>query len=141
MVIHVHETQLAMALKGRLQNAYGGLSIACGREEQVDSLSLLIDRSVIVCPLAVHFDIGFIHSPTTTDVRLLSPEGCVQLWGIMNDPPIDGPVIDGEPPFGYPCFTVSIPERVGQIPPYTLEDHILLNMPALEGYCGHGSLS
>jgi hypothetical protein len=41
-------------------------------------------------------------------------------------------VLDREPPFGHQFFNVPITEGVGEIPPHTLEDHILLNMPPLK---------
>jgi len=44
----------------------------------------------------------------------------------MNDLAIDGAVVDGEPMFCHQFFDVPITERIGQIPTYALQDHVVL---------------
>jgi hypothetical protein len=46
-----------------LEEAYGGRLIPLLTQQEIDCLSLLIDRAVEIAPLTLHFDIGFIDSP------------------------------------------------------------------------------
>src|SRR5215470_6557770 len=46
-----------------LEEAYGGRLISILTQQEIDCLSLLIDRAVEIAPLTIHFDIGFIDSP------------------------------------------------------------------------------
>ena len=46
-----------------LEEAYGGRFISILTQQEIDSLALLIDRTVEIAPLTLHFDIGFIDSP------------------------------------------------------------------------------
>jgi hypothetical protein len=45
------------------EEAYGGRFIPIFTQQEVYSLTLLIDRAVEIAPLTIHFDIGFIGSP------------------------------------------------------------------------------
>jgi hypothetical protein len=45
------------------EEAYGGRSIPILTQQEIDCLTLLIDRAVEIAPLTLHFDIGFIDSP------------------------------------------------------------------------------
>ena len=46
-----------------LEEAYGGRFIPVLTQQEIDRLALLIDRTVEIAPLPLHFDIGFIDSP------------------------------------------------------------------------------
>jgi hypothetical protein len=46
-----------------LEEAYGGRFVPIFTQQEVYSLTLLIDRAVEMAPLTLHFDIGFIDSP------------------------------------------------------------------------------
>ena len=46
-----------------LEEAYGGRLISVLSQQEVYSLTFLIDRAVEIAPLTLHFDIGFIDSP------------------------------------------------------------------------------
>ena len=46
-----------------LEEAYGGRLIPVLSQQEIDCLTLLIDRAVEIAPLTIHFDIGFIDSP------------------------------------------------------------------------------
>ena len=45
------------------EEAYGGRLISVLSQQEVYSLTFLIDRAVEIAPLTLHFDIGFIDSP------------------------------------------------------------------------------
>jgi hypothetical protein len=45
------------------EEAYGGRFIPIFTQQEVYSLTLLIDRAVEIAPLTLHFDIGFIDPP------------------------------------------------------------------------------
>src|SRR5262245_66650199 len=46
-----------------LEEAYSGRFISILSQQEIDSLTLFIDRAVEIAPLTLHFDIGFIDSP------------------------------------------------------------------------------
>jgi len=46
-----------------LEEAYGGRFIPILTQQEIYSLTLLVDRAVEIAPLTLHFDIGFIDSP------------------------------------------------------------------------------
>ncbi len=46
-----------------LEEAYGSRFIPILAQQEIDCLTLLIDRAVEIAPLTLHFDIGFIDSP------------------------------------------------------------------------------
>src|SRR5262245_28458168 len=46
-----------------VEEAYGGRFISVLTQQEVYSLTFLIDRAVEIAPLTLHFDIGFIDSP------------------------------------------------------------------------------
>jgi hypothetical protein len=48
-----------------LEEAYGGRFIPVFTQQEVDCLTLIIDRAVEIAPLTIHFDIGFINSPSS----------------------------------------------------------------------------
>jgi hypothetical protein len=45
-----------------LEEAYGGRFISVLTQQEIDCLTLLIDRAIEIAPLPLHFDIGFIGS-------------------------------------------------------------------------------
>ncbi len=85
-------------------------------------------------------NVGFVHSPPIADAILLSPEDSFQLRRVMKDPAIDSAMINGKSTFLHHFFNISITEGVCQIPTNALEDHVVLKMPAFEGYGCHGGL-
>ena len=57
-----------------LEEAYGSRLIPILTQQEIDCLSLLIDRAVEIAPLTLHFDIGFIDSPGCADrTRIFLP--------------------------------------------------------------------
>jgi hypothetical protein len=46
-----------------LEEAYGGRLIPVLTQQEINCLTLFIDRAVEIAPLTLHFDIGFIDSP------------------------------------------------------------------------------
>jgi hypothetical protein len=46
-----------------LEEAYGGRFISILTQQEINCLTLLVDRAVEIAPFPLHFDIGFIDSP------------------------------------------------------------------------------
>jgi len=61
------------------QQAYGGFGLSCGRQQTINCLALLIDRPIIILPLAFYFEIRFIHSPARADTFLLLSKGRIYI--------------------------------------------------------------
>jgi hypothetical protein len=49
-------------------------------------------------------------------------------------------VIDGESTFSHHFLNVSVTERIREVPPHTLKDHVALKMAPFKGYRGHQDL-
>jgi len=58
----------------------------------------------------------------------------------MNDPAIDGAVVNGESTFLHQFFNIPVTKGVCQIPTNALQEHVLLKMSSLEGYGCHDAL-
>jgi len=58
----------------------------------------------------------------------------------MKDPTINGAVVNGESTFLHQFFDVPVTERIREIPTNALQDHVLLEMSAFEGYGCHDGL-
>jgi hypothetical protein len=46
-----------------LEEAYGGRFISIPTQQELDCLTLLVNRALEIAPLTLHFNIGFIDSP------------------------------------------------------------------------------
>src|SRR5207237_36480 len=87
-----------MPADGFFQKPERGLFIAVLREQKVNGLALLIDRTIEIPPLPLDFNIGFVHAPTLPHRTFAAMEGFLQLGAILDDPQVNGGVIHRHPP-------------------------------------------
>src|SRR6266850_3570509 len=59
-------------------------------------------------------------------------KGFLQLWAILDDPALDGRVIDRDTPLFHQLFDMTVAQGIRHIPAHTHEDDILREMGPLE---------
>jgi hypothetical protein len=124
----------AVAMDRLGEKAERGLGIPVLREQKVNGLAGLIDRSVQVPPLAFHSDIGLIHPPAASHWALAAVERLFQLGTVLHDPALDGRVVDWHPALLHQFFDMPITQGIRHIPPYTHQNNILWEMGTLEAH-------
>src|SRR5215510_3661535 len=110
------------------QKTFRGLLVALLRQEEINGLALLIHRTVEIPPLAVHLDIRLIHAPAEPDLPFAAMERLFEEGTILDDPPVDGRVIDLHPTFCHEFFHMTRAQRVRHIPTDTHENDVLREM-------------
>jgi hypothetical protein len=84
-----------VAADGFGEKAQGGVPMSVLGEEEVNRLTGLIHRAIQIAPLAFHPDVGLIQPLTDPHGALTAVERRFELWGILQDPAVDGRMIDG----------------------------------------------
>jgi hypothetical protein len=80
---------------GLLQAAAGGgLGVALWRDEHVDDLPELIDRSIHVLPSTLDLHLGLVHEPTISHGVPARAGGLGDQAREPLDPPVDGDVVN-----------------------------------------------
>ena len=101
-----------------------GPEIAAGRDEHVDDLAVLINRSIDVPPLAGNLHIRLVHIPTVADRMSARPGRIGEEWREALHPPVDGDVIDLDPTLTEQFFDIAIRESIPQIPAHGEDDDL-----------------
>src|SRR5262245_4450045 len=114
------------------QKAFGRLLVAFLREEKVNRLSHFIDSTIEIAPLALHLDVGLIHPPTDPHGTLPAVECLLQLWAILDDPPVNRGVIHLHAPFLHEFLDVACAQRVRYIPAAPHENDLFREMGPLK---------
>jgi hypothetical protein len=117
-----------------LEEAYGGRFISPLTQQEIDSLTLLVDRAVEIAPLTLHFDIGFIDSPGCADrARVVLPfflEGGNEAL----DPSQNGGMYDRDAALRHQIAHVAITQFVSDISSHGLNDQEMIEMAAFEEF-------
>lgn len=97
------------------------------RQHKIQSLALLVDRSIEIRPLTLKLDIGFIHSPRSTcgNLPAMAP-------AYFFNPPIERCVVHGDAALGYDFFEIAIRDAITNIKTDRVQDHRLWVMRAFE---------
>ena len=115
-----------------LEEAYGGRLIPILTQQEIDCLSLLIDRAVEIAPLTLHFDIGFIDSPGCADrTRIFLPH-FFEDGNEALDPSQNGGVYDRDATLRHQIAYIAITQFIGDIPSHGLNDEKMIEMAAFE---------
>ena len=88
--------------------------------------------SALLAPLSLYFQIGFVHPPPITWPFLLFMEGLFQLRCVLNNPSIQGAMINPKTSLCHHLFNVSIAEWICTVPTDTLKDDRLRGVSAFE---------
>ena len=76
-------------------------------EQKVNGLAVFVDSALQRAPLALHFNIRFVHAPTDPDSPLAAMKCGLKLGAIFADPAVDGGVIDLYPTFKQEFFDMT----------------------------------
>src|SRR5262249_13901297 len=90
------------------QQSLGGLLVPFLGEEKVDRLTRFIDGAIEIAPLALAFDVRLVHPPTDPHRALTPVKRLFQQRAILDGPPVDGGVIDVNPPFCHEFLDVAV---------------------------------
>jgi hypothetical protein len=64
------------------------------RQQKVNRLALLIDGAIQIPPFPLDANVGLVHAPATPRRPLATVERFFQLRAVLDDPPVDGGMID-----------------------------------------------
>ena len=122
-----------MLSNGFLEEVPGGLLVAVGGEQDVDGLSLLVDRAIEVFPLTLNLNVGLIHPPARAD-GVFPPflESRLQLRGELLNPAINAGMIHVDAPLGHPFFQVPVAQWIREVPTDTGQDDVSFETVAFE---------
>src|SRR5262245_49388575 len=100
-------------------------------------LALLAYSDILLCSIwAIHkirqSPIGFIHPPTDPHRALAPVEGLLQLRAVLDDPPVNGGVIDLDPPFLHEFFDMARAQRIRHIPAHPHQNNLWGEMGPFE---------
>lgn len=65
-----------MQVDGALQEPMRRCQIPLGSKQEIDCICSAIYRTVEILPLAIHFEVGFVHPPASTKWLLTPTEHC-----------------------------------------------------------------
>jgi hypothetical protein len=114
------------------EKCLGGRDIPLGAEQEIDSLSLFVDRTVKVGSAAFDLDVSFVDTPGTPSLARITIPAFLELRDVALDPTHDCRVRKGEPAFGHHFDEVSKAELVAQIPAHAEDNDLPVEMAAFE---------
>jgi hypothetical protein len=101
-----------------------GRRIPAGRDQHVDHLTVLIDRTVQVDPAASDLDAGLVDKPALTGRVAGGPCGVKERRGEPLHPPVDSHVINLDAAFGQKFLDVAVRQAIAQLPAHRDRDHL-----------------
>jgi hypothetical protein len=122
------------------EEAPGRGQIAPGRQQDVDDLAMLVDRTVEISPPPGNPDAGLIDEPPVAWSVPTGPRRLDELLREPLHPPVNGDVINGDAALGQQLFNVAEGQAVPQVPPDRHRDH-LRREPETRKYRDHASWS
>ena len=124
--------QPALALERPPEKRVGGRDIPLGAEQEVDRLSLLVDRAIEVSPAAFDLHVGLVDAPGGAgSVREAVPP-LFEFRNIALDPAHDRGMGQGNSALGHHFHEISKAQLEPQIPAHAEDDDLPVEMAALE---------
>jgi len=124
-----HATMTANRLDQKL---LGGWFVTLLGEQKVNGFTVLVNGTIEICPLALHFNIRLIHASTGPHRALAAVKCLLELWTVFHHPTIDRGMIDVNPTLLHEFLDMTRAERVGQIPPAPQENDLWGEMRTFE---------
>jgi len=100
--------QVARSTQGFLEEALGGSRVTAGGDQKINRSACGIDGAVQANPLALHPNVGLIHSPGAVGGLQFPAPSLVQFGRVAPNPTPDGGVVGGEAPLGEEFLDVAI---------------------------------
>jgi hypothetical protein len=98
--------------------------VAAGRDQHIDHLAVLVDRSVEVAPAARNFDISLVHEPPVTGCASGWSGGVDELRSEGLHPSVHRDVVDGDAALGQLLFDIAVGQAVAQVQSHPDRDHL-----------------
>jgi hypothetical protein len=126
------------------EETLGGVLIALLRQQAIQGLARLLDRTIQLVPLALDFAVRLVHPPAAPHRTLTPVQRLFQQGTVWHNPALDGGGGDRPPAFLQECFDMPGAQGIRPIPTHTPEDDLRWAMSPLETDCPlglpHGAL-
>lgn len=122
--------QSALASEGPPEKRFGSRDIALGAEQEIDSLSLLIDGTVEISPADFNLDVGFVDAPGPTRFACEAVPALFEFRNIALDPAHDRRMGQSNSAFGHHFHEIPKAEFEPQVPPHAEDDDLPVEMAA-----------
>jgi hypothetical protein len=80
------------------KEAHGCSLVPLLRQKKIDGLARLIHRTIQIAPLPADADVGLVQPPAEPDRTLAEVERLFELRCVLQDPAVDGRVVDRPSP-------------------------------------------
>ena len=126
--------QSTLAPESPPEESLGGGDVPFGAQQEIDGLSLFVDRTVEIGPASFDFHVGFVDAPGSSRRASEAAPALFEFRDIALDPTHDRRVRQGEPAFGHHLDEITKAEFVAQIPAHTEDDDLPVEMAAFEKF-------
>src|SRR5438270_189141 len=128
--VHVDDPRYGVVRRAKslTEKAFRSSCVAPGSEQKVDRLTGGIDSAVQVFVLALHLYIRLVGAPASIHRFQVRPAAPIQLGRIGLHPAPNAAGVHLNTAFGQKFGDVSVSQRIAQVPPYTKDDHLALQM-------------
>ncbi len=124
--------QSRMAPESPPEEGLGRDDVPLGAQQEVDGLSLFVDRAVEIGPASFDFDVGFVDTSGAPREAGEAVPALFEFGDIAMDPTHDRRVRQREPAFSHHLDKIAKAEVVSQIPAHTEDDDLPVEMAAFE---------
>src|SRR5471032_2602998 len=125
---------VAMITNGLAKKAQRNGGVPPGRQQEVDGLTCSIYRAVQIFPLALDFDVGFVHAPPPTHGALMPTKRLIQQRHQTDNPAVKRRMVNNNAALGHHFFEIAQAEGISQIPANALSNNINRVMQAFESF-------
>jgi hypothetical protein len=113
----------------------GGRHVPLRRGQDVDDLSVLVDRPIQVHPSSGDLQVGLVDEPVISGDVPAGPGSVDQLGGEPLHPPVNRDVVHHDAALGQEFFHVAVGQGVPQVPAHRQHD----DLPCAKLDCGAGA--
>jgi hypothetical protein len=124
--------QPALALERPPEKRFGCRDIPLGAEQEIDPLSLFVDRTIEVSPAAFDLGVGFIDPPRGASPACEAVPAFFEFGDVTRYPAHDHRMDQANSPLGHHFHEISKAELEPQIPADAGDDDLPVEMAALE---------
>jgi hypothetical protein len=109
----------AMPLQSFTQEALGNRQIPPPTKPELNRIAVAIDRAIEIHPVPAEFDVCLVQMPLSGDSTLAAIEPLQQFGGVLDDPSVNGRVIQRDTTLGHHLSQVPDARAVIEILPGT----------------------
>jgi hypothetical protein len=125
----------ALVFQGPAKEAFGGSLVSMARDQDVEDVAILIDRSPKIMALAADRDEQLVHMPDVAEPTLLPPQGTSICWSKLPAPGPNRFVRHRDATFGKEIFNIAKAEREAMIQPNGVADDLRRKpVAAIQGF-------